>query len=399
MANNHSERGHALLSASGASRWINCTPSARMEESVKDTRSSVYAEEGTFAHELAELGLKEHLWGTSRANLRGKWCLAQRAALQGSDWYSDEMQEHVDFYVNYVIERHNEHKGASLLIEEKINLSNIIEGGFGTNDAVIVSDNHIIVIDLKFGRGNLVSAEDNSQLKLYAYGSLKANELNYTLEDDATVELVIVQPRRDSVSTYKINAKELVKWAEGYVKERAAMAYEGKGECNPGAWCQWCKVAAKCRANAEYCTADVREDFAAQSKELTDGEIAELLAKRDMISNWLDTLSSFALSEALAGKQWPGYKLVAARTQRRWVDDKEVASVLVDKGFKPEEIYVTKLQGIGAIEKLVGKKEFPDVLGHLTTKPEGQPTLAPLSDKREALSLDTAASDFQNELE
>lgn len=399
MSNNHSERAHALLSASGANRWINCTPSARMEESVKDTRSSIYAEEGTFAHELAELGLKEHLWGTSRATLRSKWCITQRAALEKNDWYSDEMQEHVNFYVNYVIERHNEHKGASLLIEEKINLSNIIEGGFGTNDAVIVSDNRIIVIDLKFGRGNLVSAHDNVQLKLYAYGALKANELNYTLEDDAIVELVIVQPRRDSVSTYQLPAKELVEWAEGYVKERAAMAHEGKGECNPGSWCQWCKAAAKCRALADFATADVRDDFAAQSKELTDEEIAALLDKRDIVRNWLESLSSYALAEALAGKELPGYKLVAGRTVRKWSDDKAVASVLTDKGFKFDEIYNIKLQGIGAIEKLVGKKEFPEVLGHLIIKPEGAPTLAPISDKREALSLETAASEFKNEIE
>lgn len=387
----HAQRAHALLSASGASRWINCTPSARLEEPIKNT-SSVYALEGTFAHELAELGLKEHIYG-GRATLMGKWCIAKRRELEANELYSDEMQEHINFYCDYIIERLAEYKDAQLLIEEQINLSNIIEGGFGTNDAVIIANGRIIVIDLKYGAGVPVSANDNSQLKLYAYGSFKANDLNYELDENTTVELVIIQPRRDHVSTYELTAAELIEWAEITVKEKAAQAYAGEGDCIPGKWCNFCRFAPQCRALADKCTEDVRADFAEQAKTLTPDEIAALLDKRDLINSWMNALGAYALSEALAGREWPNYKLVMAKHQsRKWADEELVAKKLEENGFT--DIYKTSLYGIGAIEKLVGKKELLTILGDLIVKPEGAPTLAPANDKRPALSINVA-DDFK----
>ena len=393
----HKDRAHALLSASGAERWINCTPSARLEEQVPSKGASVYADEGTFAHELAENRLLNYL--TKRPTVESKLIDVRYNQLKAKEWYSEETEVYVDTYVDYVIELHKQYPNSSLLIEKKINLGNIIEGGFGTNDAVIVADNRIIVIDLKFGQGNIVSAEDNSQLKLYAYGSFRANELNFEIDEDSIVELVIVQPRRDHVSHYELSAKELIEWAEGYVKERAAMAHKGQGECAAGSWCKWCKVAAQCRTNAEFCSAAAVEDFAEQSKLLTPDEIAEYLNRREIIRNWLSALEVYALEQALEGVEWPGYKVVESRTNRKWADDEAVAAKLKEKGFTPEQIYQTKLQGIGAIEKLVGKKEFPALLNDLVVKPEGKPTLVEISDKREAYSLNSAESDFGEVLE
>ena len=391
--NGHAEREHALLSASGANRWMNCTPSARLEDKMPRS-SSKFADEGTFAHELAEVALFS-LDNESRATIRGKWCEAKQKELMTKEGYSDEMQEYVNFYASYVQERLSEYKDASLLIEQKIDLSNIIEQGKGTCDAVIVTNGRIIVIDLKYGKGVRVNAHENAQLKLYAYGAYRVNELNFDLDETSIVELVIVQPRLDHVSTYELPAADLIEWAEGEVREKAKLAYAGEGDCNPGDWCKFCRVAGTCRALAEKCTEDVREDFADQARTLTDDEIAALLAKRPLINGWLNALEEYTFAKALEGHQWPGYKLVEGRTNRKWADETKVAETLTAKGFT--DIYKPQtLLGIGAIETLVGKKNFPDLLGSLVVKPEGAPTLVEESDKRPALSLN-AADDFKND--
>ena len=393
-ANNHAEREHALLSASGANRWMNCTPSARLEDPIPN-RGSSFADEGTFAHQLAEVALWAQSHPTAKT-VRGKWCEVPQAEFMKDERYREEMQEYVNFYASYVQERMSEYKDASLLIEQKIDLSNIIEQGKGTCDAVIVTNGRIIVIDLKYGKGVRVNALDNSQLKLYAYGAFRVNELNFDLDETSIVELVIVQPRLDHVSTYELPAADLIEWAEGEVKEKAKLAYAGEGECNPGDWCRFCRYAAQCRALADKCTEDAREDFSDQAKGLSDDEIAALLGKRALINAWLKSLEEYTFAKALEGHEWPGYKLVEGRTNRKWADESKVAETLTAKGFT--DIYKPQtLLGIGAIETIVGKKNFPTILGDLVVKPEGAPTLVEESDKRPALSLNVA-DDFKEPL-
>lgn len=388
MSQDHSTRAHALLSASGASRWLACTPSPRLEEQIADVGTS-YADEGTLAHEIAEVMLRR-----SVGQLDGTDAVQALSELAKSPHYTDEMEDMVFTYAAYVIEQYGEAKrvspdGHALLIEQRVDLTRYIEQGFGTNDAIIIADGVMEVIDLKYGKGVPVFATDNSQLKLYGLGALWANELSYDIH---TVRLTIVQPRLDSISSWEIDVDELKAWGENTVVPRARMAYAGEGELVAGDHCRFCKVKPRCRALAQMTQDIARHEFK-EPHLLSDAEVIEAHAKSGMISDWLDSVNGYMLAEALSGKQWDGYKLVEGRSVRSWSDADLAKTLLLRQGLAEEQITTVKLKGIGDIEKLVGKAKFNDVVGQAVVKPAGKPALVPETDKRPALSL-SAASDF-----
>lgn len=380
-------RAHALLSASGASRWMNCTPSARLEEGFKDSETSDFAEEGTLAHEFGEIGLRRYL--------NGDLGLSQLVKLRKHRLYSDEMEGEVEKYTDYVIESFEvakqKTKDAVLLIEQKVNLTEYIEDGFGSNDAIIVADGTLTVIDLKYGKGVRVNADENSQLKLYGLGTLRQFELMYDIH---TVKLVIVQPRLDHISEWEISAKDLITWGDKEVRPKAKLAYAGEGIQQAGEWCKWCKVKGRCATLAADSLKAAKEAFAEKPDPhlLTDKQLMDVYGKMDQISDWVNAVYAYVLSEAINGKKWPGLKLVEGKSNRTWLDAEKVQQTLEDLGYDSEKYLNTKLAGIGDIEKLVGKTKFPIILGDLVIKPQGKPTLVPLSDKRPEFS--NAKKDF-----
>jgi len=387
---NHTERKHALLSASGSSRWINCTPSPRLEENFEEGKASAYAAEGTLAHEFGDLGLQ-------KASKRLTAAKYNRAVLplRKDKLYTDEMESEVQKYIDYVMEEFKAAKkktpDAHLSIEERIDLTAFIEDGFGTGDAGLIADGVMEVIDLKYGKGVRVSSVDNSQLKLYGLGMLYANELSFDIK---TVKLTIVQPRLDHISSWEIDAQELREWGEQIVKPKAALAYEGKGQKKAGSWCRWCKAKARCRAYNDQNLAIAKHEFK-EPDLLTDEELLAVYNQISQIQDWANTIGKYVLDEALKGKKWEGLKIVEGRSNRKWLDDKKVVEVLVDNNFATDKFMVSKLAGITAIEKLVTKKAFPELLGPLVIKPQGKPTLAPIDDKRPAMGIEQAQIDFK----
>ena len=379
----HSERKHALLSASGSARWLNCTPSAKLEEKYEQSGTSEYAEEGTLAHEFGELGLLLTSGAITALEYNQK-----ANVLRESKYYSLEMAEEVVKYVEYVTEAFRvskkKNKIADLFIEERYDLTAYIEDGFGTGDAAIIGGDTLEIIDLKYGKGIQVSAEDNSQLKLYSLGALDTYSILYDIKK---VILTIVQPRLNHISSWEISADDLYKWGEEVVKVKAAQAYAGEGELCAGSWCKWCKAKAKCRALAEENLKLAKFEFA-DPKELSDEELEEIYAQTDAFIDWANAVSKYMLDEALRGKNWNSYKLVEGRSNRKWSDEELVKAELEANNFKYHEFMVSKLAGLGAIEKLVGKNNFNDLLGKLIIKPKGAPTLAPIVDKRPPYILD-----------
>lgn len=381
----HKERKHALLSASSAARWLACTPSARLEEKFKDStgykeQSSVYADEGTLAHEFAELNLR-HLSG----RVSDKDFEASLETLRSHELYSEEIETEVEKYTNYVMESFEAAKAIVpdpvLFIEEKLDFSDVVEEGFGTGDSGIIADKVMKIIDLKYGKGIKVEACENPQLKLYAIGALKAYEMLYNIE---TVELVIVQPRLNNICSWQISVKDLYKWAEEVVKPTAAKAYEGKGIQKAGEHCKFCLVKAMCATLAAKNVALARHEFK-DPYLLSQKQLLDVYKQMPMLIDWAESVSKFLLDEAIAGRKIEGYKLVEGVSRRKWSDEKAVQEKLKTEGY-PEDLYnKTELRGISDIEKLVGKKNFPDLLGELVIKPQGKPTLVPESDKREAI--------------
>ena len=287
-------------------------------------------------------------------------------------------------------------KDPQILIEERVDFSPWVPEGFGTADVIIITDTHIEVMDLKYGKGYVVEAEDNPQLKLYGLGAV--NNFGH-LYDFTQVRLAILQPRLNHYPAVEMSVEELLGWAEHFVKPRAQLAWAGEGPFVAGEHCTsgFCRARHQCAARAEQAMAIAREEFALRPPELLSTEqLVIVLAKADLASDWLNDVKSFALKQAEAGHEVPGYKLVEGRSVRKYSDHDAVAQRLAEAGVPEAVIYERNLAGITAMEKALGKKKFTELLDGLITKPAGKATLVPVEDKRPALSsAASAAEDFK----
>lgn len=387
----HSARKHALLSASGASKWINCTPSPRLEETMPHSSSS-YADEGTLAHEFAELNLKLQL-GLMPKLEHGEATFH----LKKDKYYSTEMEDYVQIHVDYVKEQfaiaQANTRGAVLMIEEKVDMTHLIKDGFGTCDDIIVADGVMEVIDLKFGAGVRVSAENNSQLKLYALGALRLVELSYAIH---TVRLTVVQPRMDSISNWDISVEDLLNWGDDVVIPKAIEAHAGEGETKIGEWCRFCKVKHICKAQANNAMSIAKHEFA-DPKLIDPDTLLDVYDRASTIISWLNSVTDHVYKEALNGTEFKGFKLVEGRANRKIVKPEEVEQILTNEGYVRHSFITEKLKGIGELEKLVGKKNFDLLLGGTVDKPKGLPALVPNDDPRPTYNKTSAADDFNND--
>ena len=383
---------HAVLSPSGASRWLNCTPSARLEQQFPDS-SGEAAKEGSLAHELGETILKHHYRFIDFA----EYTKALKV-IESSKYYNADMQGYAENYAAYVIETFEAAKSvtkdAVLQIEAQLNLTDYVPEGFGTGDAVIIADGTMNIIDLKYGKGVNVSCENNKQMMLYALGGLRDFDFMYSID---TVCMTIYQPRMDNISTFEMSVKDLQAWAENFLKPLAKLAFEGAGVFKVGDHCRFCRAKAVCKANANENLELAKYDFA-ESILLNDAEVADILSRASAFKAWISSVEEMALTEAVEkGKNWPGNKLVEGRSNRVYSDEDKVAKALVREGFAESEIYTRKILGITAMEKAITKKTFESVLGELIIKPAGKPTLVVESDKRSAWnSAESAKNDFSN---
>lgn len=381
---------HARLSASSAFRWINCPGSVALSDQCPTPASSSYADEGTLAHAIGELKLRYVNDEISKRQLNAK----MKPLLQ-SEYYCGEMEEATGYYADAVIEAlEAAGEDAELMIEQQFSLDRWVPEGFGTSDAVVIGGGVIQVIDLKYGKGIKVDARNNPQLRLYGLG---AANLFDSLYDFDTVRMTIIQPRLDHISTEELPLSELLAWAEDDVKPRAQMAMDGTDYTAVGDWCRFCPAKAVCRKRAEYNLSIAKDDFR-NPPLLSDEEIGEVLRRADELQHWVKDVGDYALEQALAGKQYDGWKLVEGRSVRKYADDLKVAEALKAAGYDEAMLYERKLYGISAMEKIVGKKRLTETLGDLIMKPAGKPVLVPESDKREAINTaEVAKADFTKE--
>lgn len=374
---------HAVLSASGAHRWLHCLPSARLELEFSNNESGAAAE-GTAAHALCEHKLKKTLHMRSKRPI--------------SDYKTDEMEEHSDAYVEFVMEQlevaKQSCKDPLVLIEQRLDYSCYVPDGFGTGDCIIIGDKKLHIIDMKYGMGIIVSAIENPQMKLYALGALEIYDSLYDIEE---VSMTIFPPRRENVSTWTISVKELKDWAENELKPKALMAYDGKGEYLPGEWCTFCRAAVKCRARAEEKLKLAQLEFKLPPL-LTDSEIEEVLFKLSDLTKWANEIMDYATDAAVNhGKEWHGFKVVEGRSVRKYKDEDAVAEAAKANGYK--DIYRKSLITLTEMQKLMGKTKFEEILGDLIYKPPGNPTLVPLLDKRQALNVSNVKNEFNEIME
>lgn len=367
---------HALLSPSSSHIWIKCPRSARLSEGIED-KGSDYARLGTCAHALCEYKLSSALG------------LKVQDPRESLEFLDDEMEFCSSEYAQYVTDTLNEMKATCkdpvVLIEQKIDFSKWVPEGFGYADCILVSDKTVHVIDYKHGEGVLVDAKENSQMMCYALGAINLLDELYEIED---VSMTIFQPRRENVSTWTTTKEKLLKWADETLKVAANLAYKGEGQFCAGEHCRFCKVKNLCRARAQYNLELARYDFAMPDT-LKDIEISAILSRIDALVTWASDIKDYALSKALEGKHYEGFKVVEGRSNRKYTNEEEVASTVLGAGYDP---YEKSVLGITAMTKMLGKKKFEELLGSFVYKAPGKPALVPEDDKRPEIS--SAKEDF-----
>ena len=372
-------KAHAILSASSSHRWLNCPPSARLCETYED-KGSDYAAEGTDAHSLCEYKLRTALG------------MEATGPTEHLTWYNEEMLDCANGYAAYILELVEAAKETCadpvVLIEQRVDFSRWVEQGFGTSDAIIISDGTLRVVDYKHGLGVLVEADNNPQMMCYALGALELFDAIYDID---TVAMTVYQPRRQNVSTFEMSKDDLYRWADEVLKPTAELAFAGDGNFLCGEWCGFCKAKHECRARAEANLMLAQYDFKLPPL-LEDTEIEVILSRADQLVSWVNDIKEYALQQAISGKEWTGFKLVEGRSNRRYTDEAAVTQTVTDAGFDP---YERKLLGITAMQKLLGKSRFEELLSAYIEKPQGKPTLVPESDKRPVMN--NAKTDFMEE--
>lgn len=404
---------HALLSASGSKQWLHCPPSVRLQENFPN-ESSVYAEEGTFAHEVCEYKVRRYLHERVKRP-------------QSEEFDTEEIEQITDVYAEFVIsiiEQMRENGCEPLaFVEERVDYSHIAPSGFGTADMLIIGKDEngrglLHVCDFKTGKGVFVDADHNSQMMLYALGGLAAYGFLYDIE---IVRMSIIQPRLDNISTFECSRQELEDWGES-IRPTALLAFEGKGEQQPGDWCRFCRAKPVCKACADEALALCREDFldldagafddTAEESDMTApyeadtqtavfkqpglipiAELAEILPTLNRISSWIEAVFAFVSSEAINhGVHIPGYKVVEGRSKRVFTDTRAVVDTAVQNGYT--DLYKQTLITLTEFEKMMGKKKFNELLGEYVAKPPGKLALVPESDPREPVDLTTPGQEF-----
>ena len=363
---------HAKFSASGSSKWLNCAGALNAEKNYQDT-TSIYAEEGTTAHEVADLCLKNR----TKAKVYLNKTINKMVV-------NDDMVKYVQEYINYVLSFENIE--TSLLTEERVDFSSVAPNAFGTMDSAVINhkDKSCHIFDLKYGMGELVTAKENTQAQLYAIGLLKKFEYleKFTIH--------IVQPRKFNFDSWEITTKDLIDFGE-FVAERATMSLSINAKRTAGEkQCRWCKARFDCKALYDYTTSMIADEFEdlkdIDINVITNEDKRKLLDNKKLIIKYIENIESNVYSKLSNGEQFNGYKLVAGRASRTWKP--ELEDDLVAK--LGDDAYTKKLIGITKAEKLLTKEDMEE----LTFKADGKPTLAPESDKRKAIELEDIAESF-----
>lgn len=398
------DRKHSVLAPSAASRWLACPPSALLAEQVGGDTGSTYAAEGTLAHRLAELYLRDFLFGR-----------AWMAAHPGKDY--DPSVENPDGFGAFVdavhdplyyrgmlneVEVYTDHaiglldgagSGAKMEVEAEVPLFYKPDDR-GTIDCLAYggADRTLYVTDLKFGKGVKVEAKDNKQLLIYAISALDMLSARpETVEADRVV-LTIVQPRLHHTSTWQLGVADLEIERE-MIASGARKALASEGEFKTGDHCRFCPVKPRCRALKELAAETARKQFDDPALLSTD-EIAALLGSLDTISDWIASVKKYATGQALEGTRFAGYKLVAGPSRRKIADESGLLKALTAAGYDDVLLRRWSLVTLSELEKIVTKEDFSKTCTQFITRTEAAPALVAATDPRPEYGIAKAVEDF-----
>ena len=380
---------HAILGASSAYRWMSCPGSIRLSEGIEDT-SSIYAMEGTAAHEVAASALM--------LNEDAIFFLGDTIKVEDAEFeVTEEMAEAVQVYLDAVRSDYDE-KTDTLFVEKKFSLEHLHPDMWGTNDASIYKPDQkkLIVHDYKHGKGIPVGVVDNSQLKMYGLGGWHREQSLAVRE----VELVITQPRcphpDGPVRRWSISTLDLMDWSLELVA-KAKETLDPDAPIVPGDHCRFCPALKKCAAAAEYANATAQKAFTPvplsqeftppEPETLTPEEMGSILARGGLIDAWLGAVRKHAKMLADSGVEVPGWKLVDKRRTRSWTDVEDVKTYLTHDLALDEAAIQTepKLRTPAQIEKLLNKEQKSELQAYINAASSGT-NLVPDGDVRSPVS-------------
>lgn len=372
---NHSERAHAVLSASSSSRWLNCTPSARLEQEYKETGNKDFANEGTLAHELAELKLMHFV----ENRISNEQYIQEHSKFMSHRLYKTDMEEATDkyvFYISGILEKLGLAGYVSTEIEAKLDLSSYVQDSFGTADFIAVAGTELHVIDYKHGQGVYVEVENNTQLLLYALGVYDKYRMMFPFISTITVH--VVQPRKNNIRCWSLGVEELESFGD-YARKQAELAFKGEGEQQAGEWCRWCKVK-DCKARADKNLEEAKSIFR-KPQIMSEQEISEALEKAAELKSWYEGLERWVIDEHNNGRTFTHIKVEPGRSRTGLSEEnrKKVYKELLDLGFEhsqlkeEKDISVTKLRGL-----VKGNEDATELLNSYVEKIPGQQKVKPL---------------------
>lgn len=374
---------HAKLAPSASERWINCPISVHLSEGFPDSQSE-YAAEGTHAHKLGELKLRNEFSDKKPAKATLTRCRKNKL-------YSVEMEEMTDEYVERIREVYDGLDMADLSTEIRLDMTDIVGGDcFGTADCIVVAPGILHVFDFKYGRNVEVSAVENPQMRLYALGAFNLFDDIYGIDEISTH---IIQPRMNNFSSETLTVDELQQWADATMKPAAHDAVVCGGQPHSGKWCQFCLAKPVCR---EYGKPFENVPSRELPPEISNAEVAERIAMLEGVDAYLKALKEYALKAVLSGNEIPGYKAVEGRSNRVWTDQESALKKAESLGYDHSKLYSEVPITLSQLERLMGEKKFTAELGAFVDKPKGKPTLVKNSDTRESFKRTTAKEDFKN---
>ena len=389
---------HAILSPSSAKRWLLCPGSVSASAGIPDSKSE-HAEEGTAAHWVGE------------QMLLGRWEFPDTAP--NGVPITPDMIGYVKVYTDYV--QRNEASGLELMVEQQLPLQDLTGevGAHGTADTVLVGPGYLEVVDLKYGRGVEVDPSD-PQLGLYLLSAFDMLDAIYGPFKQLVT--TIVQPRISSKP--KIHTWTLDQLAELRADVHAAAVVSRMSDAprNPSTdACRWCRAKTQCEPamafaltlvdSGEPNTVASPSDFVDLTAPKPEGMnpqwLSLLVTHAPMIRGLLDAAESEAGARLLLGQDVPGFKLVKGKGGRRhWTDEAAAADALKKARLKVDQIYTRKVISPTDAEKLhkagAIKTRLYKAIEALVARPEGGPTLAPITDPRPAYSLTAAPGDFDD---
>lgn len=343
---------HAKLGASSSHRWMECPGSIRLTKDVSDT-SSVFAIEGSAAHEVAALCLQEQ---TKAVDYIGTTVEIQKTKVI----VTEEMAEHIQTYVDCVMA--DVGNGDEFYVEQRFSLEEVYPGMFGTSDAVVLSPRNrtLRVYDFKYGQGIAVEVERNPQMMYYGVGSA------LKFKGFENVELVVVQPRaphKDGpVRRWQTDILDLMDFISD-LQIAAQKTEDPDAALRAGEHCKFCPAKAFCPELRNMSARAAMVEFTPQGANtppapnfLTPEQINEILKHAKVVEMWIDAVREYAHQALVNGGTIPGWKLVRKRANRIWLDEMEAAVTLSNAGLSEDRIYTKKIISPAQAEKALGKK-------------------------------------------